>query len=394
MAGGIAQGMMDFATLQQTEAQTADTRARLPLIQAQTQEAQGNVQKQQLELQMMQRQAAMLQRVGAGQASGEPQDPAARLMGLSQQYMDAGLVEQGAKLADQASEIRAHQMAATHSQALVENEKASRADKDLNQLEGLLASANDPASWNAAKVMWLQQHPGEQSPWVNLPFTEENRNLVLRGTQQGREVLAKDTQERSEKALEDLRKAQESNLADEARHRKEMERIAAARAVKGAKVGQPVGLPPKAYQQQALLQIKSTFKGLPDDEAQTAAFSVASKAMALRKSNPGLDADEALAQALVAETPNFQQKEERSGLMNFLAEIAPESAKKFSGGNMITHYTKGAGRVGGESPAGASPDRPLPPPPSPDGFTVGQFYTIKGKTVKYLGNGQVEAVGE
>ena len=397
MAGGIAQGMMDFATLQQTEAQTADTRARLPLIQAQTQEAQQHVQKQQMDLQMMQKQAAMLAQAGAARASGQPTDPADKLMQLGQQYLDAGLVKQGGEIINQAAEIRARQAQAIHSQTLVANEQATRKDKDLGQLEGMLASANDPASWNAAKVMWLQQHPGEQSPWVNLPFTEENRNLVLRGTQEGREVLAKDTQERSEKALEDLRKAQEANLADEKRHRLEVEKIERDRLKKGEKVGQPVGLPPKDFQKQALLQIKKTFKGLPDDEAQTAAFAIASRAMSLRKSNPGLDADEALQQAIIAETPNFQQKQERSGLMSFLAGIAPEGVANYEkshpdGAGMITHYTRGGeGAVGGKVAAGASPDRPLPPPATQDAFVVGQYYTIKGKTVKYIGNGQVEA---
>lgn len=284
--------------------------------QAQTREAAANAEAKELELQG---QRNFMARLGGAQAAGGPQRSLAeRAEEMARLAFDSGLPGKGVDLAAKAAQVRAREAQAQASQATVQRRQLQNQLDAMAKATSFYDGVTDQAGLDKANALYAYTFGGA-APTAGLPYSpqlvEQLRNFGTKATERLRAGLAAlDTDSKianrdSAIALRDFRRGILREQADLAVRREA--RLAKA----GAGKEKPVGSPSAGELKATDALLKAEFGNLPLEERRQAAFSIASRARALRKANPALDADAAIRQALVEEkaSGNFKSVERAYG---------------------------------------------------------------------------------
>lgn len=232
---------------------------------------------------------------GGGPLSGGNGSISGRLNAMSEMYAKAGQPSKAAQLAQQASQAAAHEATARKAQWDEAAKQATVNAKEMKVATELLGGVTDQASWETANQLFEQQ-TGHKSPFANLPY---DKDMV--------KLLGDSATSAYQKQLLALRdkglKLQAANVASSITSRATRDNIALEnlrvreqREQRLAKQGgKDLGSPSKAEIEAAGRLLGDT--GLEGDDKDSAAFSIASEAKAIRRKNPGISSDEALRQA-------------------------------------------------------------------------------------------------
>jgi len=368
-AGGTSAAYSDMQRLATTEG-----------IKAQTQGQQIQNQAGQMELQEhAQMQALMRQQAGKPGENDKPM--AERMEDMAKLAYSAGLTTQGAKMAGDAAALRLKQAQTVHAQSQTLHEQASAAKDQLTMVEKLLGGVTDQASWDAANSLFKSMM-GKQSPYEGMEYNPafvaqlQQQTLSLKDQiDLGIKKYNAETQRRNSDSNASFREFRKGYMNDEMALRRDRE----DRLRKGGGKTADVGTPVKAELDHASDLIQQAYPDLPQDEINNAAFSIASRARAIRKSTPGMDADSATQRAL-KEARDSGQFQTLNDNYKFMGLPIPGTSKS------TTHFGK-TGK-GGASDPGSSPDKPIDTiPPSPKDRKVGAYYSHGGKVYKWAGNG-------
>lgn len=258
-------------------------------------------------------------------------------------------------------------------------------EKELQEIDGLLAGVHDQNSFNAAKMTYMAAHPGIQVPPQFAYYNPQMVEAIRFGTKQGLDKLRQEANTRAREAAvaDKVDAAHSREFRDSlAAAREAREEAEAARKAKTSGAKAPaVGLPNAALMSytQSLInkdypgEQQATVSGFGKDELFTQhAFEIASQAKALMAQNRGLSASEAVARAY--------QDAKNSGMFE---DYNPEKAK----GGLIERLKGFLGEGSERATPGSVASMPLPLPP--DGHYVkGSWYISNGKVAQYLGNGK------
>lgn len=201
--------------------------AELSLQQGQQQLRRGEVQIQQDEVTLdnakitRDRQLKFLEALkasegaGLGGTAGTPasgKDLSAQLDDMARLSLEAGLPEQAAKYAGEASQIR-------NNQSLIKQRDNDQRNRQLNYAAGLLDDVKDEQSWAQANMLYSIEF-GEESPFANLPFSPELVEKIKDSvTTQRQKSLIEAAEVKADQADEQLRKIEGQIKLNEARTR-------------------------------------------------------------------------------------------------------------------------------------------------------------------------------
>lgn len=366
-AGGTSAALGDLQTL----ANTRNLQAEVPLRQAQLQETQARAEKERLQIEQTRKQIEVMTQIAAGRRAS-PEDslaPEDQLISLGNLYLNSGLTEQGGKLIAEGDRAKASKASARHAEELANEARQKQELSKLARFEQLLSTATDQRSWEAAKMQWMAQNPGDKNPYLSLPYSPDLVNRLLLGTQGGRKELegqikvnADRRASENAKGLAEYRKRQ----AETAEKNAETRRL---RLDRGQKTGAAASVPSKVYRERAMLLVKQNMPTLPPEQIDDAGFKIASRAAQLLKANRGLDAASALEQAYQEESQFFTPSAQTHSLWETLKEAAGISKP----GTKMEYSRK----------PGKSPDRPLPMEMDPKKLQDGMFYNWKGQTLRW-----------
>ena len=331
---------------------------------AQTQGQQLQNQKAGVELQEQQRMTALAQQEGQSGKS-----PVEQMEDMATLAMRSGFVSSGSKLAGDAATIRLKQAQTQQNDARKFQEQATAAKTQLTMVEQLLSGVKDQESWDAANSLF-ESMTGSKSPFAGMEYHPaivaqlQNSTLTVKDKldlaikQQNANTHA--AAEASAASFRDFRRGILKQQVDIARQREG--RLAKV----GGKAGD-VGVPVKGELDHASDQISKAYPNLPQDEVNNAAYSIASRARAIRKSTPGLDADTALDRAL-AEANQSGEFKTLNDNYKIMGVAIPGTEKS------TTHFTK-SGKGPTPIPGKAIP---LPANPSAANLKKGQQYQAPG----------------
>ncbi len=297
---------------------------------------------------------ALSQMQGNGQGPQSPVDVLGKLAGAAAQ---AGNPTMASNLWGKQMELLSRQATAAKAQAQTQKD-------NVNFVEELMGQVHDQQSLDYANALW-QQTLGTQSPLAGQRYSPE---LVSRWQDQLLAGKGKMTMQERLTALQAniaQKKAAMEYMAARMAHLKVQEGQQAERLRKSEKVG-GVGMPTKTLIDQSTLHVMSTYKNLPADESTQAGFTVASRAMQLRKANPALSADEAIQQALQDVKGDFEEADRLYGLSS------------------ETKYTDKPLPPVGKNGPGSSPTTPLglPKDPSATNLKKGAWYKMPDGSVQ------------
>lgn len=364
MAGelfGTPNGFIAYDQDQQIQAQARDTNAKAAATEFATKQKQQMMKIFQGEQQVQQ----------GGQAVDKMEE-------MSNRLMQAGMVEEGGKMATQASEIRLRTASAARQ---VETQKVQKMVEMEKTLEGVAAalgtvdtsSPDAPLQYERAKMMWMNQHPEQPLPPGLSTYNKQGIEMLQKGTKNGLAMLRdkrmqmqfelnQDKAAASEQDKADTRTFREKELAsreqgrkflvDNANERARLSREATDRRTKSTGKTPAVGMPSKELLTLTSDMIGHNYPGMSKYDSDQASFNVASDAKSLMASNRGLTPAEALQQAY--------DKADANG------DFKQEAGKKIFG----YEYSKG-----GSSYKRMSSPKPLPKDLSPGNLKVGQVYS-------------------
>lgn len=346
---------------------------------------------------LQQEQAKLITLANAGSEAmmegpdGEQIPIADRMDTMSHRLLSAGYVKDAADLATKASTVRASDARALSSAAQAQVKLLDQTVKAHEDLYNFLAASNDPKSFDAAKMLYMSQHPEEEIPPELAQYNPQVIDVLRKTTKTGMESTKAQAQALRDQATEDYRK---KSLSQRERHanavdaRADADRtlratIAASRAkVVGKKP--VIGAPNRDMVQAAQAMVMKDYPDMAPDLtlgtnilASTAAYDLASEAKAAMANNPGLSASEAMGQVYATMQANG----------SFTTEVAPkkkigEWEVPYTGGEKSTKYQRKGKSGGAAAPAsgsGAAPTSPLPLPPKGTALVDGAFYnTPKG----------------
>lgn len=312
-----------------------------------------------------------------GQRQGKPgQTLAEQAEEMAQLAFDSGMAGKGVDLAAKAALVRTREAQAEASKATAARRQLQGQLDALTKATSFYEGVTDQAGLDKANALYAYTFGGA-APTAGLPYSpqlvEQLRNFGTKATERLRAGLAElDTASKiaNRDSAIDLRNFRKGILREQADLQ---ERREARLAKGGAGSEKPVGTPSAGELKAADVLLKSEFSNLPLDERRQAAFSVASRARALRKANPALDADTAIRQAFTEEkaSGNFQAVERAYGLL-------PSRQ--------------------GYNKAGTAGEAPLQVPTGQDGqpqlsaLKPGKIYQTPKGTLRYLGPNKWEAV--
>ena len=353
-----------------------------PLGQTQAiQDMQQMAQTQQLQMknqQMaegMQEQARVAQIMQGLSGKGTPVE---MMEQASAAALKSGMVNSGTALANDAAKLRLQQGQQARAQAQAVAQQATAAKTELALAEKLLGGVTDEASWGVANRLY-EQMTGRQSPFAGQPYdparVEQLRNETLTLKDQidlrVKEMNAQTRAAQAEGAAS-FREFRKQNMAENTRIRRQQ----AERAGKAGGSKADVGAPTKGEIDRAEGFVKKAYPQLPGDELNDAAYTVAARARAIRKTNPGVDADEAFQRAMGESSGEFKTTEEGYKIGGF--ELPFGSTER-------THFRQ-PGIAGGK--AGATPQTPIATiPQNPADRQVGKYYSHGGKTYQWQKGG-------
>jgi len=304
-----------------------------------------------------QRLQALMQQEGASpQQIGSVQDPAAKLMNLSNLAFRAGSVKMGTELAGKASEIQRRQVLNEQSLSTIEKQELE-SNLKLSQLARELSKgATDQISWQKANATF-EMLTGQKSPFAAMPYspelvgtiqnsmitTEQKLRAEYNAAEHERKV-ARDKQDAIDKAL--TRGLRSAEL--------ELKRGREARLAKnGGSKMKPAGMPTEREVDEARNLLKDM--GLPKGDLDDVAEEVAQEARRMWKNNPALTPKEAIAKVL------FDKQKSGDLVPGESNMIMPNTGKAFS------------------------PLRPMANPGSKEKLVPGQYYTTPRGVARWNG---------
>lgn len=348
-AGGTSAAIQDMERLAQTQG-----------LQAQTQGQNLANEQSQMNLDQSKQMSQLMQQNAGGLKGMKPADQLEKMAELA---MGAGLTAQGSKLATEAAGIRLKEAQSVHAQSQSINQQALAAKTELEMTDRLLNGVNDQQSWDAANSLFKQM-TGRPSPFEGMDYNPtfvahlQQHTLSLKdkldlGIKQYNANTARENAD-SNKSFREFRQGVLTKDAETRRMRED-------RLQKGGGKNADVGVPGKTELDGALSSIKSQFPNLPADEANSAAFSIASRARALRKATPGMDADQALDRAII--------EAKAQGQLSTVDDTYKVLGIPVMGGKH-SHYSKGGTGDG----AGSNPGNPIVGSPPEPQRKVGSYY--------------------
>lgn len=341
-AAGTSQAMADMQRAAQTQGQ-----------QLQNQQAALQLQEQQKMSQMM-AQAATNPREAA-------KSPADKMEDMAQLALNAGLTASGSKLATDAAGVRLKEAQSRHANAQTFEQQSTAAKAELDTVTRLLQGVNDQASWDAANGLF-EQIMGRKSPFQGMEYNP----AVVSSLQQSAlslkdklDLAIKQQRANSQQANDEsnisFRKFREGVLAQDLRIKQSREDRLRKTGGKNA----DIGAPGKSELDHASDLVQEAYPDLPQDELNSAAYTVAARARALRKTTPGLDADAATERALLESRAQFQTVNDS---YHILGVPVPGTSRK------ETHFSRT-----GKAPRG-NPGTPQPVPADKGKLVKGQTY--------------------
>jgi hypothetical protein len=238
----------------------------------------------------------------------------------------------------------------------------------MSTINALVSGVTDEASFNAAKMAYMSdpRFRGQPVPPALQAWTPDTPRLIAairNGTKEGLAKIASDRLAAEADSKDELRKAREDFMTWREGQAKIIadlkERVKKAQE----KAGADVGAPTKGETDLAVRLLSDEYKEakLPPAELSRAADDIASRAKAIRKANPGLDAATSTAQAFEEFKPGF----------------ATTAKAWYELGGASTTYKRKTGNT-----------TPQPLPATEAGYVVGQTYTLRnGKPGKWTGQG-------
>jgi hypothetical protein len=225
-------------------------------------------------------------------------DMATRLDQAANMAMSSGLVKQASDLSVRAALYRDRMMQLAKNQMDMQRMQVDQGRKTINIMGQLMNGVNDQASWERANYM-LATMTGQKSPYADMPYSPD---LVQDLQQQGmrtKDIATLALHQRNQDTLDaarqnamDFRNARLQILL-----REQALREGRLDAVKKAG-GRAIGAPAKGEVDAATLMLSKQFPNLPPDEVLQQAYTVASRARAIRDKNRGVDADTSMHQAI------------------------------------------------------------------------------------------------
>lgn len=269
--------------------------ARLHTVQA---------EKAELELQQNKQMAALMaQSMGAGDPEKQPGGSpsiASTFDNLARMAARSGLINQATKLATTAATIHARENAAESSLVTAALNRAKLSAEQANFMGRMFGDATSQEDWDQRNAAYTFM-TGRQSPFAQIPFSENVAKQLREGALSVKERADLADKDATRTALANFRKRRLTQHDTEADIKRQRLKVSQAREERLAKNGGgSKGVTSPSTQE--LKEIKRTLaKDFPDLAAEDlgdAAFSLAAEARALRRSNPALDASQALNQAL------------------------------------------------------------------------------------------------
>lgn len=306
----------------------------------------------------------------AQQEAGSGKGPADQLEDMANMALKSGLTASGAKLATDAAGLRLKQAQTAQAQGRTFQAQATAAKAELAMAEGLLGNVNDQASWDAANSLF-ESMTGRPSPLKNLPYSPQlvanlqQATLTLKDKLKLKiDEMNAQTRAESASSAESFREFRKGYLTQDLQLRKERETRLAKPGGRNADMGAPV----KSELDHADDLLRESFPDLPDAERTNAAYTIASRARAIRKTTPGLDADAAMERALTESRGQFKTLNDG---YKYLVPV-PGTERK------VTHFDR-SGKPGASSTGKSALD--LPSNPTAQSLKAGQAYKLPGGQV-------------
>lgn len=341
-AEGTSQAMADMQRAAQTQGQ-----------QLQNQQAALQLQEQQRMSQLM------------AQAATNPEEakksPADKMEDMANLALSAGLTASGSKLATDAAAVRLKEAQTLHANAQTFEQQSLAAKTELDTVTRLLQGVNDQASWDAANGLF-EQITGRKSPFKGMEYNP----VVVSSLQQSAlslkdklDLAIKQQRANSQQANDEsnisFRNFRKGILEQDLQIKQNREDRLRKTGGKNA----DIGAPGKGELDHAADVIQAAYPDLPQDEINSAAYTVAARARALRKTTPGLDADAATQRALLESRARFQTVNDS---YRILGVAVPGTSRK------ETHFAST-----GNAPRG-TPGTPQPVPTDKNKLVKGQTY--------------------
>lgn len=303
-------------------------------------------------------QELMQQEGSSSQQIGSVEDPAARLMSLSNLAFQSGQVKFGAELATKASTIQRQRTQDTASLAAAEKAELDGNLKIANLTRELVKDVTDEASWTRANASF-QMLTGQRSPFMGQPYSPELVKGISDSMVKASDKLLADYRQKeherkkaSDRETDQDRDANRSLRAQELQLRKARE---ARMAKNSGKKEKPPGFPSVREVDDARGLLKGM--ALDEDDLDDTATEIAQEARRIRQINPGLTPREAMAKILL-------EKQQRG-------DLVPGQKSKLP--------------FFGTSGKAFSPLRPMQNPGSKDALVPGQYYTTPRGVAKWNG---------
>lgn len=338
---------------------------------AQIAQTQGQELKNQAMGQQMQEHARLTQIMQGLSGQGTPVE---MMEQASTAALKAGLPSAGLDMAKGAMELRLKQQQMGHAAAQQRQQEMLSAKAQLGMAERLLGGVTDQASWESANRMF-EQLTGGPSPFSRMPYDPatvaqlQQETLTLKD-QLDLQIKQQNADTRSAQAegAASFRDFRRQNMEENTRIR----RMQAERQAKAAGSRADVGAPTKGELDRAADIVRKAYPQLPGGEINDAAYAVASRARGVRKSNPGVDADEAFQRALSESAREFQTLNENYNIGGITLPF---------GQTETTHFRA----PGAQGKSAAAPIAQIPS--NPADRQVGSYYSHGGKVYQWQKGG-------
>jgi hypothetical protein len=245
--------------------------------------------------------ALMAQRLGKPPTTpdGSPQTLSGMSLDMAQIFAEAGLPNKAEQAMKTATSAMSHEVALRAQTLREATAKLTGAKQTATIMSNLAADVTDQESWDRANQVYSQVS-GKESPFAKMPYDPKFVEMIKDSA-----ITMKQKADMAEKAAMDA--ARIANIKSLDAHRQAQEQIARdkmqqqrERATAVGKVGgKDVGAPAAGEIAAAKGLLRGEDGLVSETDLPTAAFDVAAKARAIRKSNPGIAADEALRQAVI-----------------------------------------------------------------------------------------------
>lgn len=321
-----------------------------------------------LDLQNQQTMMRKMSEAGRGQA-GQMDSQSGTADWLGRLFLESGQPEKGLKAFDAASLMRSRAATADLSSARAVIDRGRAVIQKLDLYDRAINQATDQSSFDLINAQHLARtgELGMLAGQVFSPKLLQDFSRETMGAKSRLDLALKDQEAQSRDRLR-TRREEEYDALDRYRDwKKSFAEKQLAWKEKHGGSGKGVTSPTKAEQSEVTRLIKRDYPELfkrNEEEAQTAAFTIASRARELRQQNPALGTDAALSRAYAEEIKagSFKRSE---AVKNMIGYTTKDAETKFLPGNT------------------AATAAPLPKGNDSSQLVPGHFYTDSGITMKW-----------